>query len=151
MPVRRRLPLILLKTKPKMDLLIMIQKWIIKRTVQKWTGSNLSREKVLEMPPAAEPEFSQATGTHGNLPTQKLASIYKITKKTNYKITLHINDEPTPFFMYFFISNYSKLRITFWKFQKRHEISKNIFVFSWIFVTTSITSGDISKNEINLI
>lgn len=27
------------------------------------------------MPPAAEPEFSQATGTHGNLPTQKLASI----------------------------------------------------------------------------
>ena len=32
----------------------------------------------LEMPPAAEPEFSQAelaTVTHGNLPTQKLASI----------------------------------------------------------------------------
>ena len=30
------------------------------------------------MPPAAEPEFSQAelaTVTHGNLPTQKLASI----------------------------------------------------------------------------
>lgn len=30
-------------------------------------GSNLSREKVLEMPPA-EPEISQATGTHGDLP-----------------------------------------------------------------------------------
>lgn len=41
------------------------------------TGSNLSSLKVLEMPPA-EPEFSQAelaTGTHDNLPTQKLASI----------------------------------------------------------------------------
>ena len=43
-------------------------------------------EKVLEMPPAAEPEFSQATGTHGNLPTQKLASIYKVTKKQITKL-----------------------------------------------------------------
>ena len=46
-------------------------------------GSNLrspqNSEKVLEMHPAAEPEISQAelaaTGTHGDLPTQKLASI----------------------------------------------------------------------------
>ena len=50
-------------------------------TVQKWTmttGSNLGSLKVLEMPPAAEPEISQAelaTGTDGDLPTQKLASI----------------------------------------------------------------------------
>ena len=42
------------------------------------TGSNLSPCEVLKMPPAAEPEISQAelvTGTHDNLPTQKLASI----------------------------------------------------------------------------
>lgn len=42
------------------------------------TGTDLCPfEKVLKMPPA-EPEISQAelaTGTHGNLPTQKLASI----------------------------------------------------------------------------
>ena len=100
------------------------------------------------MPPAAEPEFSQATGTHGNLPTQKLASIYKITKKTNYKITLHINDEPKPFSMYFFISNYSKLLITFWKFQKRHEISKNIFVFSWITAHYELHFGNFKNGNI---
>ena len=50
-----------------MNLLIIVQKWTMK------TGSNLSPCEVLKMPPAAEPEISQAelaTGTHDNLPTQ---------------------------------------------------------------------------------
>ena len=34
-------------------------------------------EKVLEMPPAAETKISQATGTHGNLPTQKFSRDFK--------------------------------------------------------------------------
>ena len=59
----------------------MIQKWIIKRAVQKWTMKTGSKfepcEKVLEMPPAAETKISQATGTHGNLPTQKFSRDFK--------------------------------------------------------------------------
>lgn len=62
------------------------------------TGSNLSPCEVLKMPPAAEPEISQAelaTGTHDNLPTQIQISKITIAEadatatakpiKTNYK------------------------------------------------------------------
>ena len=60
------------------------------------TGSNLSPCEVLKMPPAAEPEISQAelaTGTHDNLPTQIQISKITIaeadataTAKQNYQL-----------------------------------------------------------------
>ena len=97
-----------------MNLLIIVQKWTMK------TGSNLSPCEVLKMPPAAEPEISQAelaTGTHDNLPTQIQISKITIaeadataTAKQNYQLKGDAQKDLTERFNYDYKQKKRKLK-----------------------------------------
>ena len=97
-----------------MNLLIIVQKWTMK------TGSNLSPCEVLKMPPAAEPEISQAelaTGTHDNLPTQIQPTKITIaeadataTAKQNYQLKGDAKKDLTERFNYDYKQKKRKLK-----------------------------------------